>query len=309
MKQTVDQWRHIHFEGVGESHPTRIAPRAPRYSQPHPIAHPLPHAANLGSTQPEQTLDPFLSWLFSQAALDSRKYRAAALNRRLTACQRALKAASPGEARVLLEHHPELLPKAIDSVLIGVSAFFRDAQVFDALENRVLPQLLAARPELRVYSLGCAEGQELYSVAMLLDRLGALGRSYLVGVDCRSNALEHAAAGYYSLTELDHLEPRWRAVFEQDSEHVRIASRLRARTLWKRADLTASPNCGSDWDLILFRNLAIYLQPVETLRLWRELVGQLRPGGVLVTGRAERPPPDVGLERIEPCIFELRQMN
>ncbi len=309
MKQTVDQWRHIHFEGVGESHPTRSAPRAPRYSQPHPIAHPLPHAANLGSTQPEQTLHPFLSWLFSQAALDSQKYRAAALNRRLTACQRALKAASPGDARVLLERHPELLPKAIDSVLIGVSGFFRDPQVFAALENRVLPQLLAARPELRVYSLGCAEGQELYSVAMLLERLGALERSYLLGVDCRTNALEHAAAGCYSITALQGLEPRWRNAFERASEHVRIASPLRARTHWKRANLATSTNCDSDWDLILFRNVAIYLQPDETLRLWRHLAEQLRPGGVLVTGKAERPPANLGFQRIEPCIFELRQMQ
>ena len=60
--------------------------------------------------------------------------------------------------------------------------------------------------------------------------------------------------------------------------------------------------CGP-WDVILFRNVAIYLNPEHTVGLWERLAEQLRPGSVLVTGKAERPPAGLPLRRLFPCIY------
>jgi chemotaxis methyl-accepting protein methylase len=61
--------------------------------------------------------------------------------------------------------------------------------------------------------------------------------------------------------------------------------------------------------VILFRNVAIYLEPDEAFRVWGHLAARLRPGGVLVTGKAERPPASLGFERIEPCLFQLNPLK
>ncbi|HWA99240.1 MAG TPA: hypothetical protein VG713_12140, partial [Pirellulales bacterium] len=75
----------------------------------------------------------FFDWLFAQAGLDARQYRAETLERRLPACLRALRANSTTQARRMLEQNPRLVDTAIGSILIGVTSFFRDADVFDAM--------------------------------------------------------------------------------------------------------------------------------------------------------------------------------
>ncbi len=256
---------------------------------------------------------PFLAWLFSKAGLDAGAYRSKGLERRLAACLRSLHASSTEAAQALLERDPELVPKAVDAVLIGVSGFFRDEAVFEYLRRAVLPELLRGRPGLRVFSAGCSGGQELYSIGLLLDELGALKDSYLLGVDCRPEAIALAKAGSFRLNELETVPPRFRdQYFLVQGARAGIALAQKPNFSW-RVENVLENSPGSErlgdadpWDLILFRNLAIYLKPESALNLWRTLSRGLRPGGVLVTGKAERPPDGLPFRRVFPCIFEKR---
>src|SRR5690606_21086517 len=116
----------------------------------------------------------FMEALFRRAGLEEGKYRPSALRRRLPACVRALGAGSIEEAWKHLLQDSGRVSAAMDSVLLGVTDFFRDGFMYDHLEHTLLPLLTAGGQGLRVWSAACSSGQELYSVALLLDKIGVL---------------------------------------------------------------------------------------------------------------------------------------
>lgn len=253
-----------------------------------------------------EAVDPFVVWLFKQAGLDARNYRPGMLRRRLPACLRLLGVSRVEAAKKTLESQPELVSQAISPLLIGVSEFFRDRPVFHHLQTAILPERLKTAGGLRVLSAGCSEGQELYSIAILLDQLGGLERSYLLGVDCRPEAIARAQAGWFPTAALTGMDPLWREhYFQVEGSQARISPGLREKTEWAVDNLlspgTSHPRRG--WDLILCRNLAIYLENSQASQLWQRLSAQLAPGGWLVTGKAEQPPSSLSLARISPCFY------
>jgi chemotaxis methyl-accepting protein methylase len=90
--------------------------------------------------------------------------------------------------------------------------------------------------------------------------------------------------------------------FRFDDGGWRIHPDLRTIIQWRCGNVLGTPEPGN-WDLILCRNLAIYMQASAASRLWVRLVQCLRPGGFLVVGKAERPPSGCGLKLLAPCIY------
>jgi chemotaxis protein methyltransferase CheR len=171
------------------------------------------------------------------------------------------------------------------SVAISVSGLFRDRGQFDLLERHVLPALLEGTRRVRVWSAGCADGSELYSVAMLLARLGGLDRSFLLG----SDLLE------------ENLDPARRAVYGD----VTIPPELRLRVRFERRDLVRESPPPGKWNLVLCRNVAIYFAPAARQALHDLLIRSLARGGVLLLGRSERlaNPALLGLEPVAPHAY------
>ena len=255
--------------------------------------------------------ESFLRWLLARSGLSFRHYKPETLARRLPACLRALRAPSAGHARRMIRRHPPLADTALDALLIGVTSFYRDAPVFESLARHTLPDLLrrwradAAPRNFRVWSVGCSDGAELYTVAMLLVELGALWpfRVELVGTDCRPAALGRAAAGAFDEAALRAVPPPLLArYFTPEGGGYRVQRALRAAVRWRHADAVAAAEAGP-WDLVLCRNVAIYLQPEATASLWSALAAGLRPGGALVLGKAERPTGVAGLAPEGPCVY------
>jgi chemotaxis protein methyltransferase CheR len=249
----------------------------------------------------------FIHWLFQQIGVDAGQYRAETLSRRLTACLRGLRVAAVDEARRLLERQPQLIPSAIDTMLVGVTSFFRDPDVFAMLADGVLPDLARGRSGLHVWSAGCSDGAELYSVGMLFAPLGWLASSYLLGTDCRAVAIQQARAGWFSPAACATAPPLLRARYLQDEGgRVRASALLRSALRWRVANLLQAAEPGL-WDIILCRNTAMYLQSEATARLWRQLEAALRPGGLLVVGKAERPVGVKGFEPLGPCLYRRKR--
>jgi chemotaxis protein methyltransferase CheR len=172
------------------------------------------------------------------------------------------------------------------SVAVSHSGLFRDPEQFETLEQRVLPRLLEHASRLRTWSAGCANGLELWSLAIVLNRLGVLDDAYLLGSDLLEENLAVARAGVYDVVE--------------------ISPALRGRARWERRDLANEPPPSGRFDLVLCRNVAIYLEPAAKARLHRMLAGALAAGGVLMLGRSERlgDPASLGLRRVEPHVYE-----
>jgi chemotaxis protein methyltransferase CheR len=297
----VSDLSHIYFTGVEPSG---------RESQRRRNALPL---ASLTQQQPasEQpnrpghaaVLEPFVASLLTRAGLDARAYQVAPLQRRSAACMRRLRVHSPTAGEALLKQRPHLLAPVLDVLLIGVTEFFRDPPVFEHIRTQVLPELLKARRGISVFSAGVSRGQELYSIAMLLGGLQALPHSRLLGWDCRPHAIARAQAGLYAAEETGNLtkalKRRW---FVWDGSRYAAKTELCRQIRWQVADiLSALP--GGRWEMILFRNTAIYLDASRAALVWERLVGSLAPGGYMITGSAERPPGTLPLRRVRPCVY------
>lgn len=252
---------------------------------------------------PAEPLSPFLRLVLEENGLDPSCYQTRALNRRLAACLRALRMPCESEAVAALRHNPGLARPCLSTLLIGVSSFFRDPAVFEHLRTSILPELMTRKGGVRVLSAGCSAGQELYSVGMILDELGGLEKSVLLGVDCRAEAIEQAGSGCFCAAQLKGLEEeRRRRYFRIEAQRAFVTARLRRALAWQVADFRLFPEARS-WDLILFRNAGIYLEPAHANALWRRLGRLLQPGGVLMTGKAEHPPADLGWSRESPGLY------
>ena len=248
-----------------------------------------------------------LRWLFERAGLDLDHYRPQTLKRRLGACLRAIRIERLEQLQPAIERQPNLLESALGAMVIGVTSFFRDANVFDALRDIVIPDLLSRQSRLRVWSVGCSDGAELYSLAMLLDQHGALHRCLLLGTDCRADAIARARESSYDATFVKDVPGELLArYFLPEPGAWQVRPYLRACAQWRRGDVMKTLEPGA-WDLVLCRNLAIYLEPAWSLELWLRLQSCLRPGGILVLGKAERPSGAQLVAPIGPSIYRRRR--
>jgi chemotaxis protein methyltransferase CheR len=245
-----------------------------------------------------------LGRLFERVGLRLDDYRLETLKRRIPSCLRALRIEAPGRICPEIDRQPDLLNTALSTLVIGVTAFFRDPGVFAALEESFLPEILRRAPNPRVWSVGCSDGAELYSVAMLLAQRGAIQRSTLLGTDCRPDAIARAREGRYDAAALNGVPaPFVGRYLSPDGALWQVHPFLRAAAQWRLGNALYTSEPGA-WNLILCRNMAIYLQPEAAGRLWARLGASLRPGGILVTGKAERPYGAAGLVPVAPCIYQ-----
>jgi chemotaxis protein methyltransferase CheR len=265
----------------------------------------LPSPVRKAQSHQSENTSQFISWVLKLAGLDPESYRSRPLERRMPACLRALHSDTEARAFQRLEQHPELLPIAIDALLIGVTEFFRDPMVFETLRTKVLPQLTAHNRPLRVWSAGCSNGAELYSMAILLAQAGLLERSYLLGTDCRFDAIERARNAAYDLNQLQNITlPDQLIYFTRAGTHYRPIESLRRKIRWRVANLTREIEEGP-WDLILWRNMAIYMTAEAAEPIWCGLASALAPAGALIVGRAERPPVSSSLVNLNRHIYRF----
>ena len=270
----------------------------------HDDAGPTPDAASGWSPVGAATEDErFLRWLFDRAGLDARAYKPETLRRRLGACLRAIRAGSPAHARQILQRAPSLVPVALDTLIIGVTSFFRDRAVFAHLAAHVLPALAERTGGVRVWSAGCSDGAELYSVAMLLAEMRVLHRCYLLGTDCRTEAVRRGTAAVFDAAAVRSVpEGMLHRYFVPAGRDWRVQGWLRTVVQFRTANVLKVTEPGH-FDLVLCRNMAIYLHGDPVLRLWAGLEQSLRTGGVLVVGKAERPVGAKSLSTVGPCVY------
>lgn len=304
LKRSQPNTEHIVFHSRAAGLVPRPEPRAPRASQPVASIRRSRDRADVGICEMAEPSLAFARQVLTLAGLDATAYRARPLIRRTPACLRALNCQTVEQACELVENDQAALRAAMEVLLIGVTWFCRDSLAIDALQEVVRSSSLT---HWRVWSAGCSEGAELYSVAMLLDDAGKLEGSSLLGTDCRPAAVEQARSGRYSVERIRELPTGFKSnyVFQDRGKWV-VHERLRAAAQWRTDDLLDGQWRGdqSKWDLILCRNVAIYLSGDATGRLWQGLADSLAPGGYLVAGKAERPEREAPLRRVGTCIYQ-----
>lgn len=214
----------------------------------------------------ERALREIMIILRTRTAHDFRHYKRATVLRRIERRLQVNGITDLQAYRDYLHLHPDETQALLQDMLISVTNFFRDKEAFDVLEREVLPRLFEGRSEqdrIRVWSVGCATGEEAYSLAMLLQERSlksSEGISFQVfATDIDERAISFARAGLYPDSILaDVTAGRVRQFFSKDAAHYRIKKELREHMLFAHHNVLSDPPF-SRLDLICCRNLLIYL--------------------------------------------------
>lgn len=198
----------------------------------------------------------------------------------------------------VLSRNEDEFKELMNLVTINETSFFRFPAQFDALRDRVIPEILENKSKVsrsfRVWSAGCSTGEEPYSIAMsLLDSaLDARGmRSEVLGTDVSTQALDRAKAATYPAKALASLPQntvqRW---FEPVKGGHRPRARARDIVAFSYHNLIKEPYpvvFATNWDVIFCRNVTIYFRPDSTRRVVNNFYESLNPGGYLFVGHSE----------------------
>lgn len=228
--------------------------------------------------------------------LDLQGYKNRYARRRIAVRLRACRCADLEEYLQLLDREPEEWSRLLQALAINVSSFFRNPETFELIRGRILPEIIQWRkqrgqPRLRLWSAGCAEGEEAYSLAILLREhfAGALGTMAvsILATDLDAESLALAQAGSYPEPRLADLPAELREkYFRPQGEQWLLRRRVAGLVEFARHDLLSQPG-PRDLDLIVCRNVLIYLSRAEQERILARFCQSLRPEGFLVLGKTE----------------------
>ncbi len=193
-----------------------------------------------------------------------------------------------------IHENPAEIGALYEDILIDVTSFFRNPQVFEAMKKHVFPKILKNRDSastVRIWTPGCASGQETYSVAMAMVEVLGTERAQpaiqLFGTDVSESNVTKARVGFYLENIRDDVSPeRLRRFFTKVEGGYRISKNIRDICVFARHNLLNDPPF-SQMDLICCRNLLIYLEPALQNKVISLFHYATRPGGFLVLGTSE----------------------
>ncbi|MFD0469193.1 CheR family methyltransferase [Nonomuraea thailandensis] len=246
------------------------------------------------TTEEEREFDDLLLLLKETRGFDFTGYKRNTLIRRIARRLEALKLRDYGEYRDLLELEPEEFTRLFDSLLINVTSFFRDATAWQRMRELVIPALLDQKPDgqpIRIWSAGCATGEEVYTIAMVLaEELGLdefRDRVKIYGTDLDEKALHGARTGVYADRSLADVPIDLREIyFERVDNGFTFRRDLRRQLIFGRNDLTHDAPI-SRVDLLLARNTLMYFNTEMQLNIVRRFHFALSDPGFLFLGKAE----------------------
>jgi len=227
--------------------------------------------------------------------LDFHKYKLGTVERRVRRRMGFRQIAEMSDYATILSADQDELDELYHDLLIGVTEFFRDEEAFRYLETAIIPELfsrLTPDQELRVWSAGCASGEEAYSLAILMAEkareLNFSGKITVFASDVHKRSLETAAQGIYTRERLAKVSPerlqRYFTLMEKDL--FKVNADLRRMLVFARHDLTRDIPF-SRLDLVLCRNLMIYLKPEAQGKVIAQLHFALNMNGILFLGKSE----------------------
>ena len=184
----------------------------------------------------------------------------------------------------------------IDHLTVHETRFFRNMESLQMLKERFVPEKVMSTdtPQINVWSVGCATGEEPYSLAMLLDLEFKQKRSdyYLsiTATDISHASLSSGRKGLYHVNRLTEMPDKYRRIYCRavDKYHVEVIPELKQRVCFSRLNLLNLEQVRlGKMDIIYCQNVLIYFQKKERLDFLELLVRHLKPGGVLILGAGE----------------------
>jgi chemotaxis protein methyltransferase CheR len=196
---------------------------------------------------------------------------------------------------LVMGKEPSLSQKVVEALLNNETYFFRDRAPFDVLQRHALPELAKRRHKtkrLRIWSAGCSTGQEVYSLAMLFAEQPEDWRGWtidILGTDVSTDCIERARRGSYSQFEVQrglgiNQMIKW---FEECADGWRAVEPLRKPIRFQVHNLLEPAPHPGDFDIVLCRNVLLYLSPERKTLAFERIAAAMAPDGWLMLGAGE----------------------
>jgi two-component system, chemotaxis family, CheB/CheR fusion protein len=254
----------------------------------------LPHDPGQLTEEETDILQRILAQVHARTGQDFNQYKRSTILRRLERRMQLNGFPTLEGYLNFLRHTPNESQSIFNDILIGVTNFFRDHDSWLALEQEVIPALFEMKNEgdqIRIWSMGCATGEEAYGLAMLLfeegSRLDIRPRFQIFASDLDESSISRAREGSYpAAIEADVSPERLERFFVHEGDYYRIKQELRDVVLFTNHNVLRDPPF-SRQDLIACRNVLIYLQREVQEQVFDIFHYALNPGGYLFLGSAE----------------------
>jgi two-component system, chemotaxis family, CheB/CheR fusion protein len=245
-------------------------------------------------TSSSTELQELLDYVKRSRGFDFTGYKKTTLSRRVEKRMAAVGSETFAEYQDYLEVNPREFAELFNTILINVTSFFRDAPAWAFLAEEVVPRLIETKPAdepLRIWSAGCASGEEAYSVAMVLaEAMGEQAfteRVKIYATDLDDSALAAARHGVYTTESLEPVSEELLAkYFEPNARGLGFRPNLRRSIIFGRNDLIVDAPI-SRVDLLVCRNVLMYFTPETQARILERFNFALDPEGFLFLGKSE----------------------
>ena len=250
---------------------------------------------------------PILDYLMEKRGFDFSGYRGAMLERRISRRLAATHCKDFQSYLTYLQTKPTELDMLLNAITINVSSFFRDPLTFELLADRIIPGILESKSRLndnsiRVWSAGCARGEEPYSVAIIIHELlqkeNLKITPHIFATDIDAKALKEAEKAVYSFPSLENTRHRHLTrYFTQTGQSFQLHPEISTMVTFTQYDIldkkrrVPPASIFGNFDLILCRNLLIYFNMDYQKIIFTKLHHALAQNGILILGQAEAPGP------------------
>lgn len=244
----------------------------------------------------EETRLAVVAMLYAATGVDFSQYKRPSFTRRLQRRMALHQLQAPQEYVRYLESHPEEIQVLYRDVLISVTSFFRDPEVFEMIKSTVFPTMVddgTRTLPIRIWVAGCATGEEAYSLAIclleLLQERSLRIAVQIFGTDISEQAIGLARNGLYHSTQIEGVSPeRLQQFFVPLDGGYQVTKQVRELCVFARHDLLSDPPF-SQMDLVTCRNVLIYFAPLGQKRVLTTFHYSLKPTGYLLLGTSETP--------------------
>ncbi|MFW5831773.1 MAG: CheR family methyltransferase, partial [Prolixibacteraceae bacterium] len=245
-------------------------------------------------TEENKIIQKIFAQLKARVGRDFSRYKMTTLMRRLERRMQIYHIEELNEYLELLRKNPEEVKTLSDDFLINVTSFFRDSKVFDYLKSSVIPKILENKnpdEQARIWSIGCSTGEEAYSLAILFSEVAAEMDSppsvQIFATDLHETSLQKARSGFFKGDiNSDVSSERIDRFFTRDDGGYRIRKELREMVIFTPHNLLNDPPF-SKLDMVVCRNMLIYLKKEVQNDVFELLHYALQPNGLLVLGPSE----------------------
>jgi chemotaxis protein methyltransferase CheR len=267
-------------------------------------------ATPVGDSRSVESLEVelLLAGIAHQYGYDFSNYARTSLTRRL---RRAVKEEGVSTISALQErvlHDPVAMSRVIESISVHTTNMFRDADVHRAIRLQVVP-ILKTYPFVRIWHAGCSSGEEVYSLAILLQEEGIYDRCRIYATDISDLILDRAKRGVFPLRAMREYTTNYQSsgglrdfssYYSADAENVVFRQSLRRNMIFSQHNLVCDA-AFNEFQLILCRNVVIYFDQVLRSRVHELMHSSLAKLGLLVLGKRE----SIRFTRVEPYYQEL----